>query len=120
MPEPKVFRAESDGQTLIVTPLTNVSSLADESVKPELDGLLEQLERPGVKNAVVDFADISYFGTTMLETMRVIGRRVRDGKGKMVLCNLSNMEREILRVAGFDTLWPICESREEALQILAE
>jgi stage II sporulation protein AA (anti-sigma F factor antagonist) len=117
---PKTFSTESEGETLIVVPLVNVSSLAEEDVRPELDRLLDRLREPGLKNVIIDFAKVSYFGTTMLEAMHAIWKRARESAGKMVLCNLSNMEREVLRVAGFDVLWPICSSREEAFQALRE
>lgn len=118
MSAPKTFSAEREGQTLIVVPLLNVSSLGEADVKPELDLLLDQLKEGGLQNVIIDFAKISYFGTTMLEAMQAIWRQVRKAGGKMALCNLSDMEREVLHVAGFDRLWPICSSRQEALQML--
>ena len=45
-----------------------------------------------------------------------VWKTVRDGGGRMALCNVSAVGGEILRIAGFDTLWPICASREEALE----
>lgn len=112
----KTFSAESEGRTLIVEPLVNVSGLAEKDVRPELDRILDQLRETETPNVVIDFAKISYFGTTMLEAMHRIWRCVREADGRMVLCNVSNMQREVLHVAGFDTLWPICDSRQEALE----
>ncbi len=116
MPNHKAFQSECIEETLIVMPAGSVSSLAGEEVSSELDGLLDQLHQPGPKNVVIDFAKVAYFGTVMLGALRVIWRRVDDREGKMALCNLSEMGREILRVSGFDLLWPICASREEALR----
>ncbi|OHB73167.1 MAG: hypothetical protein A2V70_18100 [Planctomycetes bacterium RBG_13_63_9] len=107
---------ETEGNTLVVVPLGSVSSLAGESAKPELDSLLEQLEQGQIRNVVVDFLNVSYFGTIMLATMHTIWKRVRESGGKMALCNLSVVGHEILRISGFDTLWPICDSREEAME----
>ncbi len=120
MSVPKIFSAECDEQTLIVALLGNVSSLADQNVKPELDALLEQLQRAELRNVVVDFEKVAYFGTTTLAAMHAIWRRVRDANGKMVLCNLSTMGREILHVSGFHALWPIYASREEALEAVKQ
>jgi hypothetical protein len=52
--------------------------------------------------------------------MHVLWQKVRAGKGKMVLCNVSDVGREILHVSRFDTLWPICDSCEKALEAVAE
>ena len=120
MPGHKLFDAESESETLIVVPLGNVRSLAEENVKPELDGILEQLRGPGVRNVVLDCEKIPYFGTTMLEAMLAIWRCARAREGKMALCNVSDIAREILGVSKFDTLWPICSSREEALRVVSE
>ena len=63
-----------------------------------------------------DFGRISYFGTTMLGAMLAIWKHVRAAGGKTALCNVSSLQCEVLHVAGFDTMWPICASREEALK----
>ena len=112
----KTFTAEIEERTLVVVPLGSVSSLAAENIKPDLDALLEQLRKPEVRNVVIDFVKVSYFGTTMLGAMHNVWKIVREGGGRMVLCNVSAVGSEILRIAGFDTLWPICDSRDEALE----
>jgi anti-anti-sigma factor len=80
-----------------------------------LDDLLAQLQQADVKNVVVDLGEVAYFGTTMLEAMHALWRCVRTADGKMALCRVSTMGCEVLRVSGFDALWPICASQEEAL-----
>ncbi len=116
---PKAFDTDRAGQTLVLMPQGTVSSLAGEDVGSELDQLLEELNSPEVTNVVIDFDRAAYFGTVMLGAMHVIWKRVRDEQGKMALCNLSEMGREILRVSGVDALWPICPSRDEALEEIA-
>lgn len=115
MAGPSPFSSEIDGRTLIVTPAGSVSSLAGQYFKPELDDLLEQLQGPELNNVIIDMAEVSYFGTIMLAAMNQLWRSVRQTQGRMAVCNVSTVGREILRVSGFDTLWPICSSREEAL-----
>lgn len=115
MSAPKTFNIEIQDDTLIVVLLRDVSSLDEENIRPEFAVLLERLEQSGPNNVVVDFESVSYFGTTMLEALHSIWRRVRKRGGRMALCSLSAMGREVLHVAGFHALWPICASREEAL-----
>lgn len=118
MPTARIFDAASDGSTLIVTPSTNVGSLAGESVNYELEDLLRQLERSGLKHVVFDFANVSYFGSSMLGAMHAVWKQVSAAGGKMAVCNLSDVEREVLEVSKFDTLWPICDSRDEARAVV--
>ena len=118
MSEARIFSAEIVGDTLVVAPLTNVGSLAGEQVDFELNEFLGQLARPEVNNAVIDMQRCSYFGTAMLQVMTAVWKRVRTGGGKMAICNVSEVGREILEVSRFDTLWPVCSSRSEALRVV--
>lgn len=115
MSTPHVFEAVSGANTLIVIPLGSVGSLAGESVNCELDQLLDRLEQSGLKHVVFDFEKVSYFGSTMLGAMHAVWKHVSAAEGKMAVCNVSDVEREVLQVSRFDTLWPIYASRDEAL-----
>jgi anti-anti-sigma factor len=116
MAPPKIFDAACEGDTLIVMLLSDVSTLVPEKAKLELDEALDKLQPPEVKHVVVDFEQISFFGSLMLGSLHRIWRRASASGGKMALCNVSPTGREVLEVARFDTLWPICNTREEALR----
>jgi anti-anti-sigma factor len=116
MAPPKIFDAACDGDTLILMLLSDVSTLIPEKAKLELDDALKMLELPEVRHVVVDFEQISFFGSLMLGSLHLIWRHTRKAGGKMALCNVSPTGREVLEVARFDTLWPICNTREEALR----
>jgi len=120
MPEPRVFDAHCEGNTLVVVPQISAASFAEEAVNSELDGLLSQIGQPDLKNVVFDFGHISYFGSSMLGAMHALWKRVSAGNGKMAVCNVSEVGREVLEISRFDTLWPIFASREEALRAVAE
>jgi anti-anti-sigma factor len=119
MPSSNVFLTEHQSATLVITPLINVSSLAGDHVQPELDGILTLLQQPNTKNVVVDFTRVTYFGSVMLAATQMIWKRVRAKEGKMALCNVSELGREILHIAKFDLIWPIYESQREALEAVA-
>ncbi len=116
---PPVFYSEHEGSTLIVIPVGSISSLAGGVVQPQVDDLLESIADREVRNVVFDLEEVSYFGSVMLAAMHSVWKRVRAAQGKMVLCNVSDLGREILQIARFDLIWPICDSREEALSAVA-
>lgn len=116
---PKFFEAATDGSTLIVSSLGSLGSLAGEEIAYELTDLLEQFDKPELTRVVIDLQKASYFGTSMLQVMTALWKRVRAKGGRLALCNVSETGLEILHVTRFDTLWPICGSREEALQEVA-
>ena len=115
MSTPKLFAAQRQDDTLIVTPLRNIGGLAEKNIQPELDDIVGQLDQPGLKNLLVDFGKIAYFGSSMLEAILQFSRRIRDASGKLALCNVSDVGLEILHVARFDTMWPLFASQAEAL-----
>ena len=120
MSESSIFETEIQDTTIIVAPRGDVSTLAGEDVHAELPDLLNQLQRTEVKHVVFDLKKASYFGSILLGVMSALWGRIRHRGGKMAVCNVSDTGLEILQVSKFDTLWPICASREEALNRVTE
>lgn len=120
MSTPKIFEATNSGATLIIMPLDSVGSLSGEHVNFELDALIKRLDQPGLKHVIFDFQKVAYFGSSMLGAMHAVWKHVSASEGKMALCNLSDVEREVLEVSKFDTLWPVCASRDEALTAVGQ
>ena len=120
MSQARIFDTELQDATLIVAPRGNVSTLAGEDVHSEVVGLLDQLEQAAVMHVVIDLQKASYFGSSMLGAMNALWNRIRRRGGKMAVCNVSGTGLEILQISKFDTLWPICASREEALKKVLE
>jgi anti-anti-sigma factor len=120
MPRSRIFQTEQQGDTLVVAlPGTDIT-FADEEVLTEIDDVLYRLRESGAKHLIVDFGQTVYFGSIILGSVLKLATRLRDSGGRFALCNLSENGREMLRIARFDTLWPIYGSRAEALQAVAE
>jgi anti-anti-sigma factor len=122
MPFAPIFSTRKSGSTIILEVHGKVSDLADSSALNELDHMLEQVQDPTVTNVIVDFGQSPYFGSSLLETLRRIWNDIHPRQGKMVLCNVSPVGREILQIAKFDQLWPVvetCADAEKKLQTTA-
>jgi anti-anti-sigma factor len=117
---PRFFETQCRCDTLIVTAAGNISSLASANMQTETNRLLEKVRDLGIKNLVFDLSKADCFGTSMLELMHALWRHMRQAKGTMALCNVSKIGREILGVTRLDTLWPVCDTLEEAINIVAE
>lgn len=120
MSTPQIFDARVEGDTLVVLSLGSAGSLAGDEMAYELTGILDQFEQSELRSAVIDLRNSPYFGTAMLQVMTAIWKRVRARHGKMAVCGVSDTGLEILKVTRFDTLWPICDTQEDALQAVAE
>src|ERR1051325_7521614 len=100
------FEIERDGDTLIVTPLNNLRELEFPQIETGAKEILGLLASASVKNVIVDFYKTEYYGSTALGFFVKLWKRVRERKGRMVFCNVSDHEREILNVMRLDKLWP--------------
>lgn len=112
---PLYFRCLDEGSALVIEVLRPVGSLAEQQVMHELEQIIARTADRQTCKIVVDFHQTSYFGSSMLEALRIIWTRIEDREGQMVLCNLSPVGMEIVQIAKFDHLWPICATRQEAL-----
>ncbi|MFT5524582.1 MAG: anti-anti-sigma factor [Pirellulaceae bacterium] len=114
------FSADTNGNVLIVSLLRSVGSIAEDDARDEWSDLLEQADDEGIQHVLLDFSALQYFGSVMLEWMVSLWKKLRARKGKLIICNVSSVGREILHTAKFDTLWGIYESRDEAFESLKD
>jgi anti-anti-sigma factor len=110
------FEVEREGQTLVVTALKDLRELDYQQIEAGATGILNLLGNGAVKNVVLDLHRTDYYGSTALGFFVKLWKRVRDRNGRLAFCGVSEHEREILKVTYLDGLWPICSSREDALQ----
>lgn len=108
------LKAQRTPQALVIEIQQPVGSLAEDSVLKEFEELQEELHASGLKAVIVDFHQVSYFGSSLLEALRILWKDVQAVGGQMVLCNLSPVGREIIELAKFDHVWPIAESLDDA------
>lgn len=118
MTSDKIFTTTVEGATLILAVRGSVSSLGDDAALDELDSVIAQVHQGAIRHVLVDFGQSTYFGSIMLETLRRIWNEVHPRGGRMALCNVSPVGKEILQIAKFDQLWPIVETRQDADQLL--
>lgn len=118
MAESRVFDMDLEDDVMIVAPRRNISSLAEQQVQAEWDGIVTTLEKSDVRHVVFDFHHVQYFGSSMLEAMLFLWKLLQREQGKMAVCNVSSTAQEILRLSKFDTIWPVCGTRTDAMDIV--
>jgi anti-anti-sigma factor len=113
-----IFEIERDGDTLIVTPQTDLREFEYQHIESGAREILDLLGSGTVKNLVIDFGKTDYYGSTALGFFVKLWKRVRSRNGCLAFCNVSAHELEILRVTNMGNLWPVCPSRQEALEVV--
>ena len=114
------LRTEEQDGILIVTFQQTVSGFADDLFLNELREVGSSYSQGEYKGMVIDFNQIPYFGSSVLEGLFVIWEKVKEQGTKLVMCNLSPVGLDILKISRFDTLWDIHKDREQAVAAIQE
>jgi len=115
----QLIRTEAAGDIMVLELCSGISSLADHKILNELDEIREQRRAIGSNKLIIDMAEAPFFGSSLLELIRVLWNDISQEGGRIVICNPSPVGREVLEVAKFDQIWPVLETREEALASLS-
>ena len=110
-----LFDIERQDDVVVVTPTADLREFEYQDIQAAAEGILDQLAAPGVTGVVLDFHRTDYYGSTALGFFIRMWKRISEHGGRMAFCNVSQHEREILGVTRLDGLWPVCQSRDEAL-----
>ncbi len=110
-----LFQMQLDGDVLILAPHSNLSELELSYFEEEFRAVLRELEVAGHRNVVLDFDGTDYYGSTALGFFLKLWKRIRSVDGRMAFCNVSPHEQEVLRLTRLDTLWPVCDTRADAV-----
>ncbi|MGE4519154.1 MAG: STAS domain-containing protein [Desulfobacteraceae bacterium] len=84
------------------------SSLFEEEVKKVLS--------QGGKNIVADLADLEYISSAGLRSILSAGKLVKAEQGSLKLCSLNGIVLEVFEISGFDVIFQIYDSIEEAVE----
>jgi anti-anti-sigma factor len=92
----------------------------DTTTAPALEQHLLGLLTGGERRIVVDFSGVDYISSAGLRVMLVLARRVRDANGHLGLCGMGDAVRQVFQLAGFLPLFIVRDSREAAVQQIAD
>jgi len=113
-----IFEIEQQDDTIIVVPTSDLRELDFQRIVAGGENIFDLLKGSDTKNVVLDFHKTDYYGSAALGWFVKLWKRVRGRDGRMAFCNLSEHEKEILQFTKLDHLWPICSSRQEAVDVV--
>jgi anti-anti-sigma factor len=114
----RVFLAEVDGTTLVVTPRGDAVGFRETDVSGELLSILELAGSPGINDLVVDLGSSQYFGSTMIGAINQLGIRFRDSGARIALCNASPQMASVLDIMHLGDVWMFFDSRKIAVRAM--
>jgi anti-anti-sigma factor len=63
---------------------------------------------------VLDFSHVEFFGSSFIEVLFRVWKRLQQRGGGFALCNVSAYCQEVLKTTHLDSLWPVRATIEEA------
>jgi anti-anti-sigma factor len=86
---------------------TTTSGPLEEAIRRTVDA--------GARDVLIDFAAVDYISSAGLRVFLVLAKRMRDLKGRLVLCGMPEPVRQVFHLAGFLPLFSVEPSRDTAL-----
>jgi len=96
---------------MVVSVKGRLDAVSSPLFEKELSGLMIE----GGKNFVIDFAQLDYISSAGLRVILATAKNLKEKEGRLFLCSLQEMVREVFEVSGFSAIIPIHESLESAL-----
>jgi len=67
------------------------------------------------KNILLDFTNVEYLSSAGIRVLLFADKKLKQEHGSFILFALNEDIKEILKIAGFDTVLFICENEQQAL-----
>jgi anti-anti-sigma factor len=117
-PADEAFTIERRGDLTVITATEELERIEFglEELVSEL--ILKPLRRQENPLIVFDLSRVDYFGSMFLALLIRCWKLALSRGGTMALSGVNDRTRELLRVTSLDMVWPIYESRREAIEAL--
>ena len=106
-------------QGVTVLPLGEVYENIDETVmeqlRTELKSIAMEVTPPRL---VLDMQGVSFFGSSFIELLFIVSKRLTERNGTFALCCLAPHCAEVLHVTHLDHVWTVRDSRAEAIDAI--
>src|SRR5690606_30516164 len=89
-----------------------------EDVVPSASTILMNAAANEQPNMVLDFSDVEFFGSSFIEVLFRVWKRLQQRGGTFALANVSAYCQEVLRTTHLDSLWPVCGTVDDAAKLL--
>jgi anti-anti-sigma factor len=96
--------------------VVSIKGRLDAVSSPEFEKELDALIAEGEKDFVIDFAEIDYISSAGLRSILATAKKLRTKDGQIFLSAMKESVKEVFKISGFDSIIPILESTEEALE----
>jgi len=111
----EIFEVELATPNLVVVPLGSTLQFQYSNVQTESNKVLRLFDSPEIKNVIIDLSRVDYLDSIIIGSLIRLLQRAKQTGGQAVFCNACENMQNILKCIKIGTLWPLFESREEAI-----
>jgi anti-anti-sigma factor len=109
---------ERHGEVTLVTASPAFENMDFSLIDQAAELMLAPLRSEPVPLVVVDLSHVDYINSPFLSVLLRCWKLATVKGGLMVLAGVSGRARDLLRVTRLDLVWPIYDSRQEAIEAL--
>lgn len=106
---------EKSGDVTIVGLKGRLDALSSKGVE---ERLLQMIDG-GDRQMVIDLAQLDYISSVGLRMFILVGKRLKQVNGKIVVCSLQDAIQQVFEISGFTTIFPIFKTRTDAVAGIA-
>jgi len=93
-----------------------VKGKIDAVTAPEFEKVLSDLIAQGEKAFLLNFNELEYISSAGLRSILSTAKQLKPKSGNMLFCGLKGPVKDVFKISGFDTIFKIYNTREEALK----
>ena len=90
----------------------------DAVTAPQFEQACDPWIKAGEKYIVADLSRLEYISSMGLGSLLSVAKKLQPAGGKLAVCGLAGMVKEVFRLSGFDKLIPGFENADAAFQKL--
>ena len=96
--------------------LVNLKGRMDVVTSSAFDQACDKIIQAGDKYLVVDMGGLDYISSAGLRSILGMDKKIKAQGGKLALCNLQGMVKEVFHISGFAAMFPTFDTAEAALE----
>ena len=115
---PDAFTIERRGDVTLITVTPALESIDNSLEEQVAEMILEPIRDQEGPLLLFDLSDVNYFGSMFLTVLLRCWKLTKAKGGMMALAGVGPHARELLRLTSLDMIWPMYQTRREAMEAL--
>jgi len=85
---------------------------------PVVEAEINEILEGAVTNVVINVEKVDFIASTGLRIILKLGKRLDNEELKLVVCSMNATTKSVFEMSGFNRMFPIFETEDEALESL--